>query len=658
MSSPSRRTRRTRSAPSSVRRGWALVVFLLVSLACGVLVAGFALPALLVGHEASKATGAWWGSIDNSPPDDLVPQRSVMLDRNGHQIATWYDLNRQPIPAAQIPKVMKNAQVSIEDTRFYEHGALDPKGFARALVHGGSAGGGSSITQQYVKNLRLYNASNSNGQQEATAHTLGRKLQELRMAMHLEQTMSKDQILSGYLNTVAFGDGTYGVEAASEHYFGHAASKLTLPEAALLAGIVQQPTGLNPVLHEKASRDKRNIVLADMLKANRITRAQYTAAIAAPVKLHVTKQPNGCSVSKYPYFCFQVLNELHNAASLGNTAAKRNLAIKRGGLTVRTTLDPKAMSAAQSSAKEALGNDNQFAAGVAIVQPGTGQVVGVGQNRTLSQTSVLFATSGFQNGSSFKPITLASALKDGWDIHRRMYAPPTIYAGGATFHNDAANDAGTMDAGNAMAISSNTFFVKLETQYTSVKHVQALATQLGWTFPANMVGAAATTLGVADVSPVTVANAYATFAARGKYCTPTWILSMTNSRGAVAPPPSNCHQVLTTGEADDVNSALLQTIGGSNPYRTGAKLGIGRPAIGKTGTTESSSAVWFVGGTPQYQTAVWVGDPRGGFSHPVRGARIYGSYVSDGFGASVAGPIWRATMIKMMSGLPVESFHR
>lgn len=656
MPSQSRRTRRSDADTRSVRRGWALTMYLLVSVACGILVAGLALPALLVGTVVYHSAGSWWGSIDNTPPDDTVPQRSHMLDRNGNVIATWYDLNRQPVAANQIPQVMKNAQVSIEDTRFYEHGALDPKGFARALVHGGSAGGGSSITQQYVKNLRLYNADNTSGQEEATAHTLGRKLQELRMAMHLEQTMTKDQILAGYLNTVAFGDGTYGVEAASEHYFGHPASQLSLPEAALLAGIVQQPTALNPALHPKASRDKRNIVLSDMLKAHRISQAQFTAAAAAPVTLHVTRQQNGCLDSTYPFFCLQVMSELHAIPSMGATDAARTAAIHRGGLTIKTTLDPRAMRAATNAARSALGNDNQFAAGIAIVQPGTGQVVGIGQNRTVKQTSLVYATSGFQNGSTFKPVTLAAALQDGFNINERMYAPPTFYAGGMNFHNQSAHDAGTMTAGDAIAMSSNTFFVKLETQRTTIAHTQDMARKLGWDIPQDKL-LASTTLGVFDVSPVTVANAYATFAAHGTYCTPTWILSMSNSRGRLAQPEGQCHQVMERHIADDVDRALLQTIGGSNPNRTGAKLGIGRPALGKTGTTENNAAVWFAGGTPQYTSAVWVGDPRGGGSHPVNTIRMYGSYTSDVFGATTAGPIWQQTMTSVMNGLPVKSFN-
>lgn len=643
--------------PTKQERTKAIWQFIAVSLVAGLFASLLGVPQALFAARSVRSGLSVWASMPRELPLNATPQRSQILDRDGKVFATFFSENRVDLESNQIAQVMKDAQVSIEDHRFYSHGAIDAQGLARALVGniatGGEYGGGSTLTQQYVKNVLLNMAETPEEAEAATERTIGRKLREMRYALGVEEKLTKDEILTGYLNIANYGDGAYGVGAAAQHYFGVPASKLNLNQAATLAGIVQNPSN-NPVANMSGARARRNDVLLAMLRDEKITQDEFDATTEAPIELNVTQPANGCLTSQYPYFCQQVRNIISTDPVFGKTQEQRDRVLYQGGLTIRTTLDPKAMKAANDAATRALGNDNQFAAGVAIVQPGTGHVVGIGQNRTFKQTQVSFATSRFQNGSTFKPVTLAAAMEGGWDISKTLDAPTTITKAGKKFGNHGPA-AGTMDAARALAISSNTFFVKMETEVTTIPKVQEMARRLGWRIPDNVTGEeAATTLGVYDVSPVETANAYATFAAHGVYCKPTYITAMTGPKGPMAIPDPECHQELEPGVADTIANALTETI--AQPYGTGHNLGIDRPAMGKTGTTEGNSSVWFAGGTPQYQVAVWIGDPRGGFKYPVEQLRMYGSTMGGVFGSTAAGPIWRETMRTLHEDVPVENF--
>ena len=259
------------------------------------------------------------------------------------------------VPLAQIAPVMRQAQIAIEDSRFYEHGGVDPQGVGRAFMSnlgGGGTQGASTLTQQYVKITLQENALNKDdkvGAKAATAKSYTRKLQELKYAVTLEKNLTKNQILEGYLNLVYYGGQAYGVEAAARHYFGVSAAKLNLPQAATLAGLVQQPGYTDPIHHPAKALARRNVVLDRMHTLNLITDKAWQDAKATKMVTNPKPAQSSCALSPYPYFCNYVNAWLLEQPALGKTRAERNEAINRGGLTIQTTLNPKMQAAAQRS---------------------------------------------------------------------------------------------------------------------------------------------------------------------------------------------------------------------------------------------------------------------------------------------------------------------
>lgn len=650
-----------------------------------------ALSSPLVGAAAvSVRQGArYWASLPAHLPVQALPTKSVMLAADGTRIAQFYSENRIPVTIDQIPRVMRDAIVDIEDSRFFEHGGVDPRGTVRALAHNllsGSTQGGSTLTQQYVKNVLASAAEDDAARAAVTSRTsYMRKLREAKLAVELEKRMTKEEILVGYLNISYFGDGAYGVGAAARHYFDKPLPEIAPAQAALLAGLVKNPNGLDPTNNKAAARKRRDVVLTRMHDLGDLSDAEYRQALATPIRLHVTQTPNGCTSSRFPFFCQWVKQTLENDPVFGATKAQRQARLYTGGMVIKTSLDPKAQSIAQRTVDQALGRDNPVASAAVVVQPGTGDVVAMATNRTFGTPTRQEAREGrfdktevilpiehaMQPGSNFKPFTLAAALERGFDPTTRFNAPSVYAPAGMNypnhgFTNDGSADAGDFDARTAIARSSNTWFVKLEEQ-VGVLNVADMAERLGITsLPRTGKGAitardASLTLGTYEVSPVEMAGAYATFAAHGIHCTPHPIVSITGPREdgkieQIEVPDPDCHQAIQPAVADTVADIMTATIDGPDHARTGAKQTIGRPAAGKTGTTQNRAAVWFSGYTPQYATSVWVGDPRGGFAHPLKGFYAYGSYVAAAYGGSVAGPIWQRIMAGIHSGVPVERF--
>lgn len=637
----------------------------------GLLMAAVAAPAVMTAGAASNAVVGYWDGLPTTLPSEPPPQRSTILAADGSKIAEFFQENRVPLRLAEVAPIARRAVVAVEDDRFYSHGPIDLRGTLRALVNnsaGGGRQGGSTLTQQYVKNQLLNTADTSDEKARATEVSLARKAAEARLAAALEKTMTKDQILEGYLNIAYYGDGAYGIGTAAQHYFSVPASKLSLEQAALLAGLVQNPIGYDPTRHPEAARTRRNIVLARMRDTGVITAAQAAVAQRTPVTLKLSDPANGCTASRYPLYCQWIKDTLLSDPTFGVNAAARKRFVDRGGLVIKTAMQPKVMAATQKAVDDALGRDNQFAAGVAVVQPGTGHVLGFAQNRTFGvkpgQTNVNYPTMrSFQPGSTFKPITYATGLENGFPVEGTINAPARFYPTSMNappagyYRNQSSVDAGVLTAGQAIARSSNTWFLTLE-QDVGVPKVAAMADRLGYGLKSK-VGPrdGSLTLGAYDTSPLRMAAIYASFAAHGRVCAPIGIVSITDATGAAVKVPSaGCHQEVRAGIADAVTAGLAQTIDGPDPYRTGKNLSLGRPAAGKTGTTDGNSAVWFAGFTPQLATAVWVGDPRGGQAHPVNSLRLYGNRISSVFGSTAAGPIWRAAMLAMHEGAPVQHF--
>jgi membrane peptidoglycan carboxypeptidase len=629
----------------------------------------------------------WFQSVPADLRTPPVPQRSVILAADGSKIATFYYENRVDVPLTKVAPVMRKAILAIEDNRFYQHGGLDLKATIRALASNLAAGqvtqGGSGITQQYVKNLLVETASNSDERDSALAETPARKVRELRMAVAMEKRYTKDQILERYLNIAYFGDGAYGIEAAARHYFGKSAATLTLPQAALLAGIVRYPYAYDPTVSPQRATDRRNTVLARMAQLNWADDKQAADAEHTPLNLDVKSTPNGCVESSAPFFCDYVQREILTNPIFGATGNARKLLLQRGGLTIRTTVDPKMQRAAQKAVDRYVPqkNSSHKASAEVLVQPGTGAVRAMvvdralGPSEKIGKTWVNFAADGdhgtslgMQAGSTFKVFTLAAALDEGMAFGHRLYAADQFsptglrdcdgkYAGSSTSLSNAADGEG----GRSFSLvtgtwnSVNTFFLNLEKQVglcDTVTMAEKLGMRRADGKPLQQV--ASFTLGPNTVSPIRLAAAYAAFGARGKYCDPVVLTKVTDTNGRrLKVPDAKCHQAIRKGVADAVNHVLRGVL----TQGTAAGMGIGRQAAGKTGTVDNYSSAWFAGYTPDMASAVWVGDPRGGYAHPLRDVCLGGRCYGEVFGADIPAPIWRQTMLGALKGVPAHGFH-
>ena len=656
-----------------------LTRLLILCVGAGLVFAAIALPFVGgLGAFARTATDSFTDlpSVLKAPPP---PQRTRVVAKDGSTLATFYSQNRVVVPLGAISKPMQQAIIAIEDARFYQHGAIDLKGTLRAAAtdvnSGGAVQGGSTLTQQYVKNVLLYSADDKT----ATSDSISRKLREARYAIGVEKQLSKDEILSRYLNLVYFGEGAYGVEAAARRYFGEHASQLTLPQSALLAGLVQSPTDYDPIRRPQAALQRRDTVLKQMARVHNIPSATATQLAAAPLQLHPTRVGDGCDSSAEPFFCDYVHRELLADPALGKTKAERERALMTGGLTIETTLDPTAQRAAQQAVDSVVPAQSRIATAVVAVEPGDGGVKAMavdrpyGSKASKNQTRVNLAlggASGFQAGSTFKMFTLAAALAKHVPLSQTFYSPPQVHLSG--FHgcnhsylgswapkNAEVGEGGTFGLVRATWESVNTYFAQLERK-VGVCAPWRLAKKMGVTEittggpPAQVP---AFTLGSDDTSPLQVSAAYATLAADGRYCAPYGIDRITAPNGRVIQHGlSHCRRVMSTHTAQLATSILRGVIDGPDSARTGASAGIHRPAAGKTGTTDSFAAAWFTGFTPQLAASVWVGDPRGGAAHPLVNVRVGGRFYSHVYGADLPAAVWKATMLGALAGAPALNF--
>ena len=360
-----------------------LAMLLVVSLVAGVLAAGLALPVVGAAGAVARNSAQSFDTLPSDLQTPPLPQTSVILAADGSVIARIYSENRIVVPLKSIAPVMQHAVVAIEDSRFYEHGGVDIHGALRALAANLQSGsvqeGASTLTMQYVRNVLVVSAQTDAERAAARAVNTGRKLREMRLAIGLETKWTKAQILEGYLNIAYFGAGAYGAEAAARRYFSTSAAKLTLSEAATLAGIVQQPVAFDPLLDPAAAQQRRDVVLDRMLQLGDITQAERDAAAAIPMAqmLKPRQVANGCTTSGAPFFCDYVMHVLLNDPAFGKTADDRKALIDQGGLTIRTTLDTKAQSAAQASIEKYIpyNDPSGKAAALAMVEPGTGNIM-------------------------------------------------------------------------------------------------------------------------------------------------------------------------------------------------------------------------------------------------------------------------------------------
>ncbi|KQV18862.1 MULTISPECIES: transglycosylase domain-containing protein [unclassified Kitasatospora] len=662
--------------------------FLGISVLAGVLVAGMALPAIGALGLTAKDTAE---SFDNVPTDFKAPtlsQASFIYDAQGGLIAKVFDRDRTILTQEQMGPIMRQAQVDIEDARFYEHGAIDLKGVLRAIGKNAESGeatqGASTLTQQYVKNVNVELAGDDKEAfREATKKSLGRKIQELKIAIKLEEELTKDQILTNYLNITFYGHQAYGIESAANRYFSKSAKDLSIAEAATLAGLVQNPTSYDPLLHPQATQTRRNTVISKLLENKHITEAQAKEATAAPLNLKYKEPLNGCITAQagMGFFCDYVRHVVKQDPAFGKSTADRQRLWSQGGLKIYTTIDPEKQAAANKAVTTKVYANDSVAAAATMIKPGTGEILAMSQSRpygldtkqyqmvlNLNVDKAMGGGNGFSPGSTFKPIVAAAALEAGTPLtqeypseYKIPYPTMSTCTGteknikGETVANESKSEVGPYQLKEAMAKSVNTYFVQME-QAIGLCPVKQMANKLGIKNLASgepLLEVASMVLGTQEVSPMTMANVYATFAARGKYCSPIAVKSVVNSAGTQLPvPQANCTQVMSETTADGINSLLL----GVTEKGTGSSLQLsdGRQIAGKTGTTDFRNAAWFTGYTPELATSVWLGGPTVNTS--MKDIRIGGKYFESVYGATGPGPIWQMAMQGALAGAPKGTF--
>ncbi|MFE9648937.1 transglycosylase domain-containing protein [Streptomyces sp. NPDC006365] len=666
--------------------------FLGVSVLAGAVAAGIALPAAGVLGLAAKGSVEGFDEIPANLKRPPLSQRTTILDNQGGRIATVYSRDRTVVELKDISPYMQQAIVAIEDSRFYKHGAVDLKGILRALNRnarsGGVTQGASTLTQQYVKNVFVEEAGDDPTLvAQAQQQTIGRKVQELRYSIQVEEELGKKQILENYLNITFFGQQAYGVEAAAQRYFSTSAKDLKLEQAALLAGLVQSPTRYDPVNDEQAAIQRRNVVLQRMADVGNISQAEADEAKERPLGLKVSKPKNGCitAVKGAGFFCDYVRELVHNDKAFGKTKKARAKVWNQGGLTIRTTLDPQAQESVQASIKSHVRKSDKVATAATLVEPGTGKILGMGQSKPYgsgkNETEINYSVDqgtggsnfGFPTGSTFKPFLAAAALEEGTPPIQSYSAPfdmpypdrvetcdssPWRNTDGATVENEDESEVGPYRLKEAMEKSVNTYFVQM-LEDIGMCPVSKLLDKMGVvqgngkklpTVPSSL------TLGSTGISPLTMASAYATFANRGTYCTPIAIESINRKIGgetkSLEVPKSTCSRAMSETTADTINTLL----GGVVDSGTGQQAGLtDRANAGKTGTTDERRNAWFVGYTPNMSGAVWVGSATQAVK--MSNITIGGVWHEKVYGGQVPGPIWKDAMTGALEGKESPGFN-
>ncbi len=593
------------------------VSLLVCGLLAGVVVAAGAFPAVAMSGLMAKAGADAFGELPSELRTAPVPQITYLLAADAKTpLATMYDENRRDVKLADIAPVMPKAIIAAEDHDFYRHNGVDLNGVVRAFVNNQSGAtaqqGASTLTMQYVRLAIAYSAAHPADVVAATEDTTARKLREMRYAIQVEKDVSKDEILERYLNVASFGNGAYGIYAASQVYFGKPPSKLTIEEAALLAGMVKAPTTNDPTTRNgrPLALDRRNYVIDNMVETGAVTQPQATAAKAAPMAVKVKRTPNGCvstNEKRWGFFCDYLYRWWMQQEAFGSTSYDRERRLKSGGYTIVTTLDAQAQLGADRAVRKAKRETAKEAAMVAVVEPGTGRVRALAVNRTFkiddprnptngphsdpkqrtkhrlgnypSTVNPLLTggggLTGYQGGSTFKIFTIIAALEKGIPLSHTIDAPqrfrseyvidrasPTACPGTDLYcpMNADKKAGGELNMWSAFARSTNTYFVPLQ-QEIGAENVVDVAKRLGVQFRvtrekqwADDKEAAhdwgAFTLGVSSTTPLDLANAYATLAADGTYCAPTPVQEIRSPDGTSMPVAKpHCEKRVSTGVA-------------------------------------------------------------------------------------------------------------
>ncbi|MEA5457075.1 transglycosylase domain-containing protein [Sinomonas sp. JGH33] len=687
------------------------VAFLAVSAVSGVLVAGLMMPAAAVTWGAAYGSSSFFDSLPSELTINPPGQVTKMLAADGSLIATLFNENRTPVSIDQMSPNVKNAIVAIEDYRFFEHGGVDTTGILRALLANvrGDRQGASTITQQYVANVLKENlvaqgadASNVlNGQK-----TIGDKLREMKLAIALEKQYSKEQILASYLNIVFFSTNAYGIEAASQYFFSVSAKDLTLPQAALLAGLVNGPSVYDPVAHPDNALTRRNLVLDAMQQHGYIDQKQHEDAAKTPLQLKLSPPRQGCAYAvQAQYFCDYVLHQVLNDPAYGATANDRLQRVAQNGLIIKTTLDPRLQAPAQAQVDSTAGaNPDKWGTSLVTVQPGTGKILSMAQNtrmlpgqglnfvtsynfnvdRTDAQGNDLGGAGGMQPGSSMKPITLTAWLSEGKPTNQVVDASKRVYPLNYPWRDTCAHVVGAYDdaeVGRGAAPnlqndepgwyrpmpvregiyqSINTALFATAAGLNDFCDIQRAADALGLHDgagggkPADM-STLGDLLGGLNIAPLTMASVYATFASNGTYCTPISIAEVDDAQGQKigGQSPSCRANSIRPDVAKAATNVLQDVLTKGSGYNikddAGHTIYLGVPDAAKTGTNQFNSETWLIGYTRGLSTASYFGEALGNpEDHLGRNVFVNGRFWPVIDGAYIAGPQWAYYMQKVI----------
>ena len=624
---------------------------ILISVLGFMLVAGVAFGIGMLGN-----IDRWLSDLpDYTNADEyLVSEPTHILDAADNEIATFFVQNRASVTADQVSPWVLKGTVDVEDERFYEHPGVDIIGIGRAVLAqlSGRSEGASTITQQLVRNTIL--------SEEQFDQTIERKVREAFIALEMEKIYSKDEILMMYLNCIYYGHGAYGIQAASKTYLSKNASDLTLAEAALLIGLPNSPSYYDPTVNPEVAIERRNKVLGNMLRRETITQEEYDAALAEPLALNVTEiSDSGITVYSQPYFVDYVKSLLEEEFSTD--------VLFKGGLTVKTTIDPNIQAVAEGAA---IANIDRYPAasrenldldiGMTIIDPKTGfikaMVGGRDYNRVDQDANgqdvaphLNHAVNRRQPGSSFKAFTLATAISMGMNpnIIINCNSPLTWQIPGQEdYHgqNYGNESMGYISLARATEKSSNTGYLQVA-EAVGNQNIIAMCNKLGID-TAHLPDVLTMTLGTGQVNTVEMATAYAAFANGGYHRDPVAISEILSRDGkTIYKHEDDAQQVLSTGAAAAVTDVLEGVL--TNGTGVWGRPNINQPVAGKTGTsgtTDEANDLWFCGYTPQYSVAIWMG-----------GYRDVGS-IGYFDGTHVTLPTFKAIMEQLLANAPREEF--